>query len=159
MAEDAPGWAGIGRARYEHCEFKGAARAFTHALEYQPGDPDLHRWLGRSYARMAETAGPLHASRDAGKARASLERAVELDPQNREYARELFEFYLDSPEWFFGGLAKAAQLVARIAPEDAGAQAFLRARIEGARQEYRGVDWRIRQGILVSSAGAGRIVP
>ena len=159
VAEDAAGWAAVGRTRYEHCEFKGAAHAFTHALEYQPGDAGLHQWLGRSYARMAEIAGPLHASRDAGKARASLERAVALEPSNREFARELFDFYLDSPEWFVGGLEKAALLIVRIEPGDPGGQAFLRARIEGARQEYRGVDWRMRQGLLVSSAVAGRIVP
>jgi tetratricopeptide (TPR) repeat protein len=156
---DVEGLTQIGRARYEHCEFKAAARAFSRALEAQPDAPQLHHWLGKSYARMAEVSSPLHAARDADRARRSLERAVELDPRNHEYLRELFYFYLDSPEWFGGGLKKAEELVDRIDPEDPGGQVLLRTLVEGARQEYHGATWRIRQSILVPSAQVGRVIP
>lgn len=152
-------WSATGRSRYFTCEFKDAARAFTKALQLQPGDARLHVWLGKSYARMAEVAGPLHAARNARKARWYLERAVDLEPRNREYLRELFDFYLDSPEWFGGGLGRAALLVERIAPDDPGTQAFLQSLLDSARQEYHSLDWRMRQTTLVPSTQFGRMVP
>src|ERR1700722_5017661 len=78
-------WASSGRERYEQCEFKDAARAFTKALRYSPDDAGLHLWLGRSYARMAEAASPLHSAANARQARRSYERAVELQPRNQQY--------------------------------------------------------------------------
>jgi tetratricopeptide (TPR) repeat protein len=156
---DAAGWVQAGHKSFEHCEFKDAARAFTKALEYQPQDAGLHHWLGKSYARMAEVASPLHASRDARRALTNLERAVELEPQNQQYLRELFDLYLDSPECFGGGLERAEQLIGRLAPDDPGAQALLRTLVAGARSEYSGVTWRLRQSTLVPSAQIGRVVP
>src|SRR2546423_344945 len=82
VAGDAESWARVGHKSFEHCEFKSAARAFSKALQYLPRDARLHHWLGRSYAKMAEIANPLRASKDARNARASLERAVELEPRN-----------------------------------------------------------------------------
>jgi tetratricopeptide (TPR) repeat protein len=151
-------WADTGRSRFFECRFTDAARAFTKALQLQPDDAGLHLWLGKSYARMAEVAGPLHVAGNARQARRNLERAVELEPRNREYLRELFDFYLDSPEYFGGGLGRAALLVERIAPDDPGVQAFLRGLLDGARQEYHSLDWRLRQATLVPSAQIGRIV-
>ncbi len=56
----------------------------------------------------------LCARRNARKARAHLETAVQLDPGNREFRNELFEFYVDSPEWFDGGLDRATDTDVRI---------------------------------------------
>ncbi len=156
---DAALWTRKGHDRFEICEFKGAAQAFSKALRSQPEDASLYYWLGKSYARMAEIAGPLHASRDARRARFSLERAVDLDPRNHEYLRELFDFYLDSPEWFSGGSGKAAVLVERIEPDDAAGQALLRELLAEARSEYRGPGWLMRQATLLPPAEIGRIVP
>ena len=152
-------WAATGRTHYAKCEFKSAARSFTKALQSRPKDAGLHHWLGKSYARMAEVASPLSASRDARKARVSLERAVELEPRNQEFLRELFGFYLDSPEWFSGGLDRAALLVDKIEPQDPGAQTLLRNLLTDARQEYHGPTWRLRQATLLPTGQLGRIVP
>jgi len=152
-------WAVTGRAYYAKCEFKNAVRSFTKALQSQPKDALLHHWLGKSYARMAEVASPLSASRDARRARLSLERAVELEPRNQEFLRELFGFYLDSPEWFNGGLNRAALLVDKIEPQDPGAQTLLRNLLADARQEYHGPTWRLRQASLLPTGQMGRIVP
>jgi len=152
-------WVITGRAYYAKCEFKNAVRSFTKALHTRPEDAFAHHWLGKSYARMAEVASPLSASRDARKARVSLERAVELEPRNQEFLRELFGFYLDSPEWFSGGLDRAALLVNQIEPQDPGAQTLLRNLLADARQEYHGPTWRLRQATLLPTGQLGRIVP
>jgi tetratricopeptide (TPR) repeat protein len=159
VVEKKADWAETGRIRYANCDFKDAARAFTKALQFKPNDANLHLWLGRSYARMAEVSGPFHAAGNARHARLSLEQAVHLEPQNHEYLRELFDFYLDSPQWFSGGLSQAARLVERIAPDDPGQQAFLKVLLAGAQKEYQGVDWRAKQATLVPAAELGRIIP
>jgi tetratricopeptide (TPR) repeat protein len=148
-----------GRSSYERCDFKGAARAFSKALRYEPANARLYHWLGMSYARMAEISSPWHASRDARKARNGLERAVELDPQNQEYLRELFNFYLEAPEWFSGNFKRAAVLLDRIDSDDPGGRTFLQAKLSLARHEYRGPDWRIREAVLLPSGQIGRLVP
>jgi tetratricopeptide (TPR) repeat protein len=157
-AEPAGDWTHLGHVRYERCDFKAAMQAFSRAAARRPDDADLQHWLGKSYAKLAETDGPLLASRHAAKARLNLERAVTLDPANRHYLRELFDFYLDSPEWLSGGIDQAEQLIVRLEPEDAGAQAFLRLRLENARQDFRGVYWRMRQATLIPPAQLSRVL-
>jgi len=98
--EAAAQWESDGRSLFFACEFKQAARAFEKALAEQPDSAVLHFWLGKSYARLAEVSSPLSAPKNARKARRSLEQAVKFDPRNGEYLRELFDFYVDSPEWF-----------------------------------------------------------
>jgi tetratricopeptide (TPR) repeat protein len=155
----AEGWTKVGREHFERCEFKPAANAFSNALRQQPENARLHHWLGRSYARMAEVASPLHAVRDARKARLSLERAVELEPHNQEYLRELFDFYLNSSEWFSGGLTQAASLVEKIEPDNPGAHLLLVSLLNSAREEYHGAGWRMRQATLLPSGEIGRLLP
>jgi tetratricopeptide (TPR) repeat protein len=156
---DADSWARKGRDQFEVCQFKEAARDFSRAVRYRPRDASLHHWLGESYAHLAEVSSTLTATRQARRAQFSLERAVELEPANRLYLRDLFHFYLDSPEWFSGGLARAALLVERVEPSDPGAQSFLRSQLADAGHEFSGVDWRAREITLVPSRELGRMVP
>ena len=109
-----------GEALFRDCEFKAAAHAFEQALTNEPGNARLHFWLGKSYARMAEVSSLLSARRNARKAQAHLETAAQLDPGNREFWKELFEFYVDSPEYFDGGLNRAMAVLERLGPDDGG---------------------------------------
>ena len=147
-----------GEALFRECEFKAAAHAFERALTSEPGNARLHFWLGKSYARMAEVSRLLSAHRNARKARAHLETAVQLDPGNREFRNELFEFYVDSPEWFDGGLDRAMALLERLGPGDGGPETPSRIVAE-ARKEYRGPSWALRKGVLRVAAVAGYLVP
>lgn len=156
---DVDGWTRVGVTRFERCDFRAAAHAFAKALQYLPKDARLHHWLGKSYARLAEITNPLHASKDARKAQVNLERAVELEPANQQYLRELFDFYLDSPEWFGGGLDRASLLVERVEPGNPAGQKFLHELVAGARQEHRDLDWRLRQLTLAPSQQIGRVTP
>ena len=103
-----------GRSLFLACEFKEAALTFERGLANQPESAFLYYWAGKSYARLAEVSSPCSAPKNAHKARRNLERAVQLDPENREYLQELFEFYLESPGWFRGGLNRGAELQERV---------------------------------------------
>lgn len=147
-----------GEALFQQCEFKAAARVFEHALASEPENARLHFWLGKSYERMAEIASPLFARRDARRAQFHLEAAVRRDPANREFLRELFEFYVDSPEWFNGGLARARQILDRLGPDDEDRET-LNMMLAQSQKEYSGLDWVLGKGILRISSGAGYLVP
>jgi tetratricopeptide (TPR) repeat protein len=147
-----------GEALFEQCEFKAAARTFEHALAGEPESARLHFWLGKSYERMAEIASPFFARRNARKAQFHLEAAVRRDPGNREYLRELFDLYVDSPEWFDGGLARARQILDRLGPEDEDMDT-LNTMVAQSRKEFSGPGWVLGKGILRISSAAGYLVP
>ncbi len=147
-----------GEALFRECEFKSAAHAFERALTSEPGSARLHFWLGKSYEGMADVSSPLSARRNARKAQAHLEVAVRLDPGNREFLMELFEFYLDSPEWFDGGLSRAGAILERLGPDDGGPGTPSRFLAE-SRKGYRNPPCAMRKGILRVSAAIGSLVP
>jgi tetratricopeptide (TPR) repeat protein len=148
-------WAGEGESQFQACEFKAAAHIFERALAGSPGDARLHFWAGRSYARMAEVASLLSAPKDARKARIHLEAAVNLEPANRQYIEELFDFYIDSPQWFDGGLSRAAILLEQLGPDDGGPGTPSK-RLADARKELKRAAWHLEQGILRLGAVIGR---
>src|ERR1700733_5327202 len=156
--ESAVQWEKEGRSLFLACEFKQAARAFEKAVAAQPNRALLHYWLGKSYARLAEVSSPLFAPKNARKARRSLERAVELEPQNDEYLRELVDFYLNSPEWFSGGLERAAALLGQSNPLESGAEPGIQ-RLTYSRNEHSGPGWWIERAILRTSAAIGDVIP
>ena len=156
--EAVPAFAASGRGFFYSCEFSKAAKAFEKAVSQQPGSANLHFWLGRSYARLAEVSSPLSASRNAGRARLHLEEAVRLDARNAEYLQELFQFYLDSPEWIHGGLKRAAALLEQSAIDEAG-RAELARQIAQSKEEHSGPAWWFRSGVVWTTASAGHIVP
>ena len=75
-------------------------------------------WLGRTWGRRAETASPFVAPFNAAKARDYFEKAVALDPTNRDALGDLFDYYLDAPGFLGGGADKAEALANRIAAID-----------------------------------------
>ena len=149
---------GDGEALFRETEFKAAARTFERSLAKDPGNARLHYWLGKSYARMAEVSSLLSARRNARKARAHLESAVQLDPGNRVFLMELFEFYVDSPEYFDGGLSCAAAMLERLGLDDGGPGSPSRI-LADARKEYRGAGWALRKGVLRVGAVTGYLIP
>jgi tetratricopeptide (TPR) repeat protein len=147
-----------GRSLFVACEFKCAGRVFERALSAQPDSAALYYWLGKSYARLADVSSPLAAPKNARRARRNLEEAVKRDPQNHEYLLELFDFYVDSPEWFNGGLQRAAALLELIRPAESDPGPRLR-EIADSRKEHSGQVWRMRRAVLWTSGTIGHIVP
>jgi tetratricopeptide (TPR) repeat protein len=147
-----------GRSLFFACEFKRAAHVFERALSMQPNSAALYYWLGKSYVRLADVSSPLSASKKARRALRNLEDAVKRDPQNNEYLMELFDFYVESPEWFDGGLQPAAALLELFTPADSDPESLLR-EIADARKEHSGPGWWMRRAVLSMSDAIGRIVP
>lgn len=140
---EAVGSAEAGRYWILEGEFKRAAHAFEESLRHNEADAALHYWAGMSNVRLAELSTPLTASRFARRARQNLERAVQLEPSNQKYLRELFEFYLDSPEWFGGGVQKAVLLLEQLEPDDPEAHAALQRHLLETRRYTRSVGWKM----------------
>ena len=147
-----------GRSLFLACEFKRAARAFERALSAQPDSAALYYWLGKSYARLADVSSPLSAPKNARRARHNLEEAVKRDPQNHEYLVELFDFYLDSPEWFHGGLQQAETLLELTRSAESDPELWLK-EIADSRGEHSGPGWCMRRAVLWTSGAIGRIIP
>jgi len=147
-----------GRSLFAAGEFKKAVRAFEQALAGQPENPAIHFWLGNSFARLAEISSPLAAPKRARLARIQLEQAVRMNPERREYWRELFEFYVDSPEWFHGGLRRAEELLGHN-PESDTIREELRSEIAASRSEHSGAAWGMRRALLWTSAAVGELLP
>jgi tetratricopeptide (TPR) repeat protein len=157
-SEVAAQWAEDGRFHFLACEFKQAAHAFENGVAERPEDAELRYWLGKAYARLAELSGPLSAKKNARRAQRSLEQAVKLDPRNEKYLLELFDFYVDSPEWFGGGLERAAALLERMGPEAFGAEERME-ELAASRKEHSGVGWWMRLAVLRTSGAVGYLAP
>jgi len=147
-----------GEALFRECDFMAAVRSFERAVTKEPGNARLHFWLGKSYARMAEVSGPFSTRKNARKAQAHLETAARLDPGNREFLMELFELYVDSPEYFDGGLSRAIAMLERLGPDDGGPGSPSRI-VADARKQYSGPEWAVRKSILRVSSAIGYVVP
>ena len=157
-AEAAGQWAKQGRALFLSCDFKQAAHSFEKAAAEDPERADVHYWLGRSYSRLADVSGPLTAPKYAHKAARSLELAVRMEPGNEEYVHELLDLYVDSPEWFGGGLTRARALVEEVPMPSWMAEAAMQ-HINASRDEHSGAPWRMRQAILRTTGTVGTLVP
>ncbi len=151
-------WERDGRSFFFLCEFKQATRAFEKALAPQPERAALHYWLGKSYARLAEVSSPLSAAKNARRARRSLEQAVKLAPRDDEYLQELFDLYVDSPQWFSGGLERAAALLERLRSGGYGAE-LQSERLAESRKEHSGAGWWAERAVLWMSGAVGHVVP
>ena len=65
---------------------------------------------------------------------------------------------MDSPEWFHGGLERAAALVERVNPAESDVDPWLR-RLADSRKDHSGPGWWIRRATLWTSGAVGALVP
>ena len=103
-----------GQMLYERGEFKAASKAFSSAVEQSPDHADYHHWLAKAYGRIAENASWFTAIRLARKVRASLERAVALDPHNAEALADLLKYYQQAPSFLGGNEEKVKAISKRL---------------------------------------------
>ncbi|MBZ5676545.1 MAG: tetratricopeptide repeat protein [Acidobacteriia bacterium] len=148
----------IGQCRFMQGDYKQAGDAFEKALALAPRSSELHRLLGNVYGRRAETGSMLTAPGNAKKARQYFEQAVELDPNNREAAANLFEYYLEAPGFLGGGLDKAESLAKRIATLDTPAGHHALAQLERKQKRYDAAEQQLRSAVALAPRQIGRLV-
>jgi len=148
----------IGRNQFMLGEFKKASESYQHALTADPSNSDYEHWLGKAFGKRAETASPFTAPGLASKARQHFEKAVALNPKNKEAVDDLFEYYLEAPGFLGGGLDKAAHLAESIAALDPAEGLWAQARIAERRKDYGKAEEQLRHAMQAAPMQVGRVV-
>jgi tetratricopeptide (TPR) repeat protein len=108
----------LGRCYLAEAEHKKATETLEKAVELQPNDSMLTTWLARAYGHRAENSFAMSAYHYANLTREAFERAVKLDPSNKEALGDLFDFYVQAPGMVGGGIDKAEALLPLVAKHD-----------------------------------------
>jgi len=95
------------RAYFQIEQWDAGIASCERAASLDPHSSLYALWLGRIYGEKAGHSTFLTAAGFAKKARASFERAVQLDPGNVEARTDLGEFYAEAPGIIGGGKDKA----------------------------------------------------
>ncbi len=132
-------------------DFKKAARYFHKLVLINPLSSVDFQWLGRTWARRADTANPINAPGYTAQARKSLERAVELDPLSAGALQELLDIYLERR-----GLGKAQSIANRIGRIDAQEGLRAQQKVLLRRQELGSPEEQVRMAIEQLPRQAGR---
>lgn len=134
----------LGRIAYHQTRFEDAVTHLSRAAELEPTSAEHQAWLGRVYGQMAVRSGLAKKFGMAKRAKAALERAVELDPSNLDARSGLIQFYLLAPGIVGGSLSRAREQAAELAKRSpfrgALARAWIaedRGDVDRAVREYR----------------------
>jgi tetratricopeptide (TPR) repeat protein len=145
----------IGQNYFMLGEYKKATESLEKAVALAPEDGQALLWLGRAYGRRAETSNPFSAPGYATKARQMLERAVAIDPLNKEAFGDLFDFYLDAPGFLGGGQNKAEALAARVSQTDPAEGLYLQAQIDDRHNQFDSAEQKLRKAIEIAPTQPG----
>ncbi len=148
----------IGKDYFGLADYKKASEFLEKALTLEPNSPEISLWLGRAYGRRAETSNPFSAPGLASKARQMFEKAVALDPSNREAVGDLFDYYLGAPGFLGGGASKAEALAARVAQKDPAEGHYYQALLDEHRQNYDSAEQHLRAALDLAPRQVGRFV-
>jgi Flp pilus assembly protein TadD len=155
---DAAGYVLSGKNYFMLGDYKRATEFFEKALALSPGSSEYELWLGRAWGRRAETGSWLTAGIHASKARQCFEKAVALDPHNREAKNDLFDFYLNAPGFLGGGMEKAEAIAKSIAHERPPESEFEEAQLADRRKDYAAAETHLRRAMELAPFEAGRVV-
>jgi len=148
----------IGQSYFMIGEYKKATDAFEKAVVQAPQNSELYHWLGRVYGRRAEIANVFPAPGLASKTRQMFERAVQLDPRNRDALDDLFDYYLQAPGLLGGGISKAEQVAQQIARLDEAQGQYTEALLNEKKNEFPAAEEHFRRAAELAPREAGRIV-
>jgi len=147
-----------GRAWYQLGDFKRAVEALLKAAGARPRDSNVWLWLGRAWGRRAETSNFITAPSHASKARQCFEKAVALDPNNKEALNDLFSYYLEAPGFLGGGMEKARNLVSRIRELDPAEAEYALAQIAEKKKQYDQAEAHLRRAVELAPKQVGRLI-
>ncbi len=148
----------MGQDYFGLADYKQATDSLEKALALAPSNPECLLWMGRAYGRRAEMANPFSAPGFASKARQMFERAVALDPSNREAIGDLFDYYLGAPGFLGGGVSKAETLAAKVAQTDPAEGQYYQALLDDHRKQYDSAERHLRSAMELAPRQVGRIV-
>jgi Flp pilus assembly protein TadD len=157
-APDAPSYLLTGKNYFMLGDYKKAIDSFESALKENPRSSDAELWLGRAWGRRAENGGGPMAIIYASRTRQCFEKAVVLDPNNREAKNDLFDFYLNAPGFLGGGVDKAETAARGIAAERPAEYEFEEAQIAEKKNDFTGAEGHLRHAVELAAGEAGRIV-
>ncbi|HTT64228.1 MAG TPA: hypothetical protein VMG35_20395 [Bryobacteraceae bacterium] len=139
-------------------DYKKATEILEKAVAADPANSDYELWLGRAYGRRAETASPFTAMPNANKARRHLEKAVQLNPRNKDALSDLFEYYLEAPGFMGGGLDKAAGIAMEMASVDPVDGHWAQARLAERRKEFDTAEHHLQVAAQLAPQQAGHLI-
>jgi tetratricopeptide (TPR) repeat protein len=148
----------IGQDYFMMAEYHKATDFLEKAIALTPASAEGAHWLGRAYGRRAETSSPFTAPGYATKARQMFEKAVALDPSNREAIGDLFDYYLAAPGFLGGGQDKAEALAARVAAKDPAEGHYYHAQLADKRKQYDSAEQHLRNALQLAPRQAGRFL-
>jgi tetratricopeptide (TPR) repeat protein len=126
----------LGRIAIHETRFRDAITHLERAAELEPSVAEHRVWLGRAYGQLAVRSGLTKKFGLAKRARAALERAVELEPSSIDARSSLIQFYLLAPGLVGGSTSKARAHAAEIAKHSTFRGALARAWIAEDRKDY-----------------------
>jgi tetratricopeptide (TPR) repeat protein len=148
----------LGQCRFMTGDLRRSSDVLEKAASYAPHDAVIQLWLGRAQGRRAETAFALHGLSLAGQAREAFEKAVKLDPKNRDAVNDLFDFYLDAPGLVGGGADKARALLPVLDQIDPVEAWHARSRLDEKAKQYESAEAALRHAVEMQPANAGQIM-
>lgn len=153
-APDSPNFLLRGKTYFMMGEYKKAVEALE---KISPMTSESSLWLGRTWGRRAETSAllaPVYAPR----ARQFFEKAIALDPKNREAKNDLFDYYLNAPGFMGGGIEKAEALAKSIEMERPAEYEFEQAQIAEKHNDSTAAEAHFRHAMELAPKEPGRIV-
>ena len=142
-----------GRSFFMLGDFKKAVGYFHKRVRINPLSSIDFQWLGKAFARRADTSNPISAPGYVTQARKSFERAVELNPSSVGALKDLLEIYLDRR-----GLEKAKSIADRIGELDAQEGIRSQERVLLRRRELSTPEEQVRIAIEQTPHQAGRVI-
>ena len=155
---DAATYALLGQSELMLGEFHKATDALQRAVELEPQNSDYMLWLGRAWGRRAETASPFTAPLNASRARDCFEKAVALDPNNKDALNDLFDYYLNAPGFLGGGYDKALTTAYRLQRLDSSDGYAAMAELARKRESWGEAETQLRRAIQIAPHAVGRVV-
>jgi tetratricopeptide (TPR) repeat protein len=110
---NAEAWYRMGEVQWATRNAEQTVECADKAIAIDPTRADYHLLRGAALGNLAQNAGKFRALGLASDSRKSMEKAVQLEPGNRNAVRALFNFYLNVPSIAGGSLDKAEALADR----------------------------------------------